>query len=661
MTKLSTDLRSIPDPLLAVWPHLQPGELTPELQAEANDAVRGTLLFRFQGAHPIVVGTRDIDWSGGQKAHQEWPAQLNRFRFLEPLAAAWRQTRDEQYALAARGYLEDWMRTHPVRTDWTLSQGDSRLNLAIRVGNSAFFGWGGAIFAFAGSTHFDEEFQHTLLQSLQAQLNFLVNDLTTAGNWRIAQGDCLLTTGVRFPQCEGAAGWRKRGVEVINEAARAQFLPDGVHIERTPSYHSWMTRVLHAYWALSRAHPELGLQIKTDLVQCAYEYWLASTRPNGETNRLHDSQSTLPHWSAVEPYQAFRKAAGLSGGPLFQQYFPHAGQALMRHGEGAKADYATFDATPYSGGHGHLSINALQLDVKGKPILVDPGMLDYERTNPMMAYGKSTRAHNTVNFNGWNQAPITHAKTAYAAAPGYNFVSGKYEGGYWPAEYDWNYRSGLQGGLWARHHRLVLWVHDRFLLVLDHLMYHSNTDALPSIECNWQFERGQITVDAERDEVVTRNPDANLLLRVLGKPLDAKIHCYEGETDPIRGWTASEECLGPAPLISVRSEGVTAQALKFVTLLVPFEGCSTPVVSAEIVAGSEERVFKIGLFDETIFVFLDSAPFSFSRDGIHFFGSAGVLRSDAVRSSLWLAAPGSLAADGQAIEREWPAVGFGAV
>lgn len=647
------------DPLLAVWPHLQPAEWSSELPAEADDALRGVLLFRFQGAHPVVVGTRDIDWSGGQKAHQEWPAQLNRFRFLEPLAAAWRRTRDEQYARAARGYLEDWMRAHPARADWTLNPGDSRLNLAIRAGNSHFFGWGGAVFAFAESAHFDAEFQSVLLESLRAQWNFLVDDLTAAGNWRIAQGDCLLTAGVRFPHLEGAARWRERGVEVINEAARVQFLPDGVHVERTPSYHAWMTRVLHSYWALHRARPELGLQIKTDLVQRAYEYWQASIRPNGETNRLHDTQSTLPHWSDAVPYAAFRRAAGFSAGPLFQEYFPHAGQILMRQGEGAKADYVTFDATPYSGAHGHLSTNALQVDVKGKPVLVDPGMLDYERTNPMMAYGKSTRAHNTVNFNGWNQAPVTHGQTAYAAAPGQRFVSGTYEGGYWPTDYHWNYVSGLQGGLWARHHRLVVWVCERFLLVLDHLVHLPQADAPPFVECNWQFERGPITVDAERKEVVTGHPEGNLLLRVLCQPPDTKLHRYEGETDPIRGWTAAEERLAPAPLISVRSERVTAHSLKFVTLLVPFEGRAKPVVKAEVVAGSEERVFKMELSGETIFVFLDSAPFSFSQDGIHFFGSAGVFRSGPARNNLWLAAPGSLAADGQAIEKEWPAVGGG--
>jgi hypothetical protein len=635
------------DPLLSLWPNLQPGELTPQLQAEADDAVDGKYWFRFQGVQTVPIGRRDIDWDGGHKAHQEWPVQLNGFRFLPALAAAWCHTRDEKYARAARDYLADWMRARPMRENWAVGVGDTRLTLAIRIGNCRFFGWGGTYFALSDSEAFDKQFREDFLLSIQAQLDFLVDDLTTVGNWRFAQLDTLIASAMRFPQLASAVRWRERGVELMNQAVSEQFLPDGVHIERTPNYHGWMTRILHSYWQLSRARPELGLAISDDLVQRAFEYWMASTRPNGETSRLHDSQSTLPNYPPTELYARFRAEAGLNeAAPT--QYFPHAGQALMRNAPGA--DYVTFDATPYSGSHSHLSINALQVDVKGKPILVDPGILDYERANPMMAYGKSTRAHNTVNFNGWNQAPVTQVQTEYSTAPGYDFVSGIYEGGYWPSEYDWNYKSGLQGGVWGRHQRLMLWAHGRFLLVFDHITYRPDASTSLFTECNWQFERGQIKVDFERNEVCTRNEDANLLLRVLVAPDNMRLHLHEGETDPPRGWTAGEERLGSAPQVVVRGEGSTSNYLKYVTLLVPFEGQSAPEVKAEVVTDTGERVFKIELNGETTYVLLDIAPFPFSREDIRFFGRAGVLRRGAQSSTLWIAAPGKLEADGQSVE-----------
>ncbi len=51
---------------------------------------------------PVEVGLSGIDWSGSHIKHQEWPAQLNRFSYLGPLASAYRETGEERFALAAR-------------------------------------------------------------------------------------------------------------------------------------------------------------------------------------------------------------------------------------------------------------------------------------------------------------------------------------------------------------------------------------------------------------------------------------------------------------------------------------------------------------------------------------------------------------------------------
>ena len=48
------------------------------------------------------VGRCGIDWSGKHHNHVEWKSQLNRFFQLSALAAIYAETRDEQYAEAAR-------------------------------------------------------------------------------------------------------------------------------------------------------------------------------------------------------------------------------------------------------------------------------------------------------------------------------------------------------------------------------------------------------------------------------------------------------------------------------------------------------------------------------------------------------------------------------
>ncbi|MFB3826180.1 MAG: heparinase II/III family protein, partial [Bryobacteraceae bacterium] len=93
---------------LAALPASQIREATPEVIAQAEKVVRGTAFF--YGRTEVQIGLKNIDWSGAHIKHQEWPAQLNRFYHFGPLLAAYRATRDERYARAARAYIEDWLR-----------------------------------------------------------------------------------------------------------------------------------------------------------------------------------------------------------------------------------------------------------------------------------------------------------------------------------------------------------------------------------------------------------------------------------------------------------------------------------------------------------------------------------------------------------------------
>ena len=100
-------------------------ESTPELLGKAEHIAAGTVFF--YDRQPVEVGLKDIDWSGSHIKHQEWPAQLNRFRYLIPLACAYRHTTDERFARAARAYIEDWLRLGSYETGHELRPGDNTL------------------------------------------------------------------------------------------------------------------------------------------------------------------------------------------------------------------------------------------------------------------------------------------------------------------------------------------------------------------------------------------------------------------------------------------------------------------------------------------------------------------------------------------------------
>jgi hypothetical protein len=277
----------------------------------------------------------------------------------------------------------------------------------------------------------------------------------------------------------------------------------------------------------------------------------------------------------------------VEGLPAPAAFFPDAGQALLRDGWDEGATYVTFDATTWGGSHCHLSRNAIQVHAHGQSLLVDPGFLTYEPSDPAMAAGKSTRAHSTVNLNGWNQSTADPVRTRHYSARGYDLVCSEYEGGYWPGRFNWSFDQGLGRGIWARHSRVMLWVHRRCIIVIDCLEREpvarpeAEADA-PSVECNWQLCEGPVQIDPGCNRAVTGHSDANLLMLFPAAPAGAKLRSHEGETSPLRGWLPTDHGLVPAPQLSMFCPRLLDRQAQFVTVLVPFVGSQAPSIAAEM-------------------------------------------------------------------------------
>ncbi|MFB3890729.1 MAG: heparinase II/III family protein [Phycisphaerae bacterium] len=559
----------------------------------ARRAVAGEVPFRHIGIKFARVGRKDIDWSGPQYRHQEWPAQLNRFFQLRPLAWAYQQTREGQYADAAADYIRDWMRAHPAVADWRIAPYDNTLNLSIRVQS-----WLHNLPELLGSPRFDDTMLTAVFESVAAQLNYLSKNLRVFGNWRIAQADALLLAGVVLDGAPYAAAWRELAVAVLNDALNRQVLADGAHIERTPGYHEWMCRVFERYWRLGKAMPELGLAIPAEAVARMYDYSLGAQRPSGQCNAMHDSAGDLtgqrpPQWG--QDRRRFLRDAGLSDGlPPTSQVFPDAGQALLRDSWDENATYVTFDATRWGGGHCHLSRNAIQIHAFGRTLLADVGTLTYEVSDPMMAHCKSTRAHNTVNLNGWNQS-TSDPTTRFETADGYDMVASLYDGGYWPGRYEWRWPQGYGRGIWAQHYRLMLWVHGRFIVVLDDVRHVQQAGEEPTLQMNWQFGPGRLEVDSARRRATTTFGDANLLLMTLLAPAGMEMAVLEGQDHPPAGWMRGADGYVPAPQLRLSAARHAAPQADLVTVLVPFAGRAVPQVAAEAQATGDGRPGRLVL------------------------------------------------------------------
>ena len=110
--------------------------------------------------------------------------------------------------------------------------------------------------------------------------------------------------------------------------------------------------------------------------------------------------------------------------------FPWGGQAIIRnHYEQNNGLWMWFDTgnTYGSSGHAHCSKNAINLRVNGTMLLVDSGRFQYngqglsEKLN--REYERTTTAHNSLTFDGKEQASEPHVATTPAPNSTWNFTT----------------------------------------------------------------------------------------------------------------------------------------------------------------------------------------------------------------------------------------------
>ncbi|MFA6930783.1 MAG: heparinase II/III family protein, partial [Lentisphaeria bacterium] len=366
-------------------------KLRKELLDKAGEVCRGSAYF--YGTEPVPIGECGIDWFGGQKRHQEWVAQLNRFTMLEPLGAAYRLSSDDAYAARAAAVMADWCDFWDRHERQFIDpQNNNVLNVSIRIR-----AWLTALAIFMETPPFTPALVERLVGVLARQSEMLT-DQTRPGdsNWQIAQAHALLEAGLALDFMPGAERWRMAGVEVLNACFVRQFRADGSHVENTTGYHNWMVDVMIYAWQLSRLYPELGLQVDPEMIRKGLSF-----RQLGAPFAFNDSKyaDSFPRWPKLCLAPLAIRGGIADWQPPLSGVFLDAG--LVFGGNATEKFF--FDAGQFGGWHTHLSRLTVEYGAYGHNLLVDPAITSYERSDDHFAFGRTTRSHATVHFNGAHQ------------------------------------------------------------------------------------------------------------------------------------------------------------------------------------------------------------------------------------------------------------------
>jgi uncharacterized heparinase superfamily protein len=318
-----------------------------------------------------------------------WQYNLHYFDWI------WNIDEDQAYTV-----VDDWISRYPLKRHQT---GWEPYPTSLRLMNwAAFF-----FCVHRERTEADIEFINRIWNSLYKQAEWLRRNLEyhLLANHLLENAAALTFTGACFAGSE-ANLWKETGLTVLKTELDEQILPDGVHFERSPMYH---TRVLYVLLLLaSTEDPDVLSLVREPILRLARSL-PRLCHPDGGIALLNDSAFGIYN----EPKELLDYAAELFPDADIRQNIKPGPFAVPDAGYygwvGKEGHYIICDAgTPgpvYQPGHAHAGIFSFELSLFGHRLIVDSGVCTYEKGEDR-DYCRSTRAHNTVEIAGRDQVEM---------------------------------------------------------------------------------------------------------------------------------------------------------------------------------------------------------------------------------------------------------------
>lgn len=357
----------------------------------AREVLDGT--FRFLNRAETID---PVDWSRRYVSHL-WSYNLHYFDYAVDLALAWCETGDERFVERFATLAESWIRdTEPGRGD-----GWEPYPLSLRTVN-----WIYSLLLFGDAL--DGRRRARVEASLGQQLAVLEKRLEfhILANHLQKNLKALVIGGLYF---EGATArrWLDRGLRLLWRELFEQVLPDGGHYERSPMYHAI---ALADFLEVISLLDAIGVLVPPEVrarVSAMVDAFAVLSRPDGTLHLFNDAANgiapTRPWIDRLSRLAIGREVPEVEG--VFQ--LPATGYyGTVDRANGDRIIVDCGEPGPsYQPGHAHCDLLSFELDLGGRPVVVDSGVHGYEG-DPFREYSRSTRAHNTVMIAGREQSEV---------------------------------------------------------------------------------------------------------------------------------------------------------------------------------------------------------------------------------------------------------------
>jgi hypothetical protein len=348
--------------------------------------------FRFLNQAETFPG--EPAWTG-RPVSPLWTYHLHYFAYGVDLAWAWRLTGDPRYADRFAALATGWIRA----MEGGRGDGWEPYALATRT-----LHWAEALLLFGDGL--GAAARDAIARSLWRQLSILERRLERHLLANHLQRDlqALAVGGSLFGGAD-AARWRRTGIRGVWRELDEQVLPDGGHFERSPMYHAVALDDFLRTAALLRAGGEAVPAPAEERLRRMTRAFGILSRPDGALHLFNDAaHGEAPARAALDALARRVLGEGVPDpeGPLA---LPDTGYFGWAGGGTRLLVDCGIPGPAYQPGHAHCDILSFELDLGGRPVVVDGGVSGYEG-DPFRAYARSTRAHSTVSVDGREQSEV---------------------------------------------------------------------------------------------------------------------------------------------------------------------------------------------------------------------------------------------------------------
>jgi uncharacterized heparinase superfamily protein len=372
-----------------------------------------------------------------------WDFNLHYFEYLESLASR----EDSLSKGVIRSLLDGWIDSNPcpVQPAW------HPYPISLRTIN-----W---VKLCVNRPEFADE---KVLRSLYSQFLFLERNIEghLQVNHLLENGRALVFGGLFF-EGQDARRWFDRGLRLLKQEVREEYLPNGGHFELSPMYHCILLEALFDTYAyLTSMGHDVRWLFGPLRKMCE---WLENIRcPDGTFPLFNDAAigiSAAPDeiLSNAERLLSFGRKTQLDATRDCDKFFVFD----------AKPFFCAVDGAPigpsYNPGHAHSDNFTYELFLRGERLVVDAGTFSYD-VNPERIASRSTTEHNTVVINGLEQSEAWGGfRMARRSNPTLS-RAGRY-GRY--LAFQGKYANRVDPGQGITHERIIILKPSRWMLVWD--------------------------------------------------------------------------------------------------------------------------------------------------------------------------------------------------